>query len=132
MKMRQSSDLIQDDQDRSIKRRCKAWTKTCNDVLSDRHEMTYFPEPPDWPSNIHDRERGTRSLKACVCNLRKLYGLLDYQARALRLEQRKWHPDRFSICRVSCRKEMQRKAEELYKELGTSRSLLRYISSSCC
>ena len=125
-----SSDLIHDDQYRSDKARGEAWIKSCNEVLSNRHVMTYVPEPPDWPCQTHDRDRATRSLKACGCNLRRLYSLLGYQARALRRERMRWHPDRFSICSVSCRKEIQTKAEEIYKELVTGKSFFQCLPNS--
>ena len=128
---RHSSDLVQDNQYRLDKGRCQTWMEICNYFLADRHQMRYVPEPPHWPCNIHDIEYGTGYLKACACDLRRLYNLLGFQERALRVEQMRWHPDRFSICGVRYRKEIRRTAEELYEKIGIGKSSLQCISNSC-
>ena len=98
-------------------KRCRQWKKQCFDQLAHRERMQVFPEPPDWPCVIHDKNKKSRALKACVCNLKKTYSLLNMEGDTLKRERKRWHPDRFAICPSDARAEMQRKSEELYKEL---------------
>ena len=95
---------------------CHEWRSLCNRALASRRTLKTFPEPPSWPCHLHDSLRRLRSLKACTCNLQKIYSIFGYHTSSLKKERRKWHPDRFATCSQG----MQDKAEELFKELGAS------------
>ena len=70
------SDVHDSETYRVDRERCLQWHKNCSEALRHREKMTTFPEPPDWPCKDHDKYENSRALRACKCNLRKVYKLL--------------------------------------------------------
>ena len=117
----QAEDILSQDPLTYDKQRCQEWRKTCDKALAQRTKMVAFPEPPDWPCKMHNRSNSNRLLQACICNLRKAFNVLEYDLDMLKAERNRWHPDRFACCPAKFRLDIQRKAEELYKELNQSK-----------
>jgi len=97
-------------------------------MLADPSLMDAFPEPPklvecrkSHPSCWEE----DRLLKCCPCDIKTLFDL-GYQESGtgvekgqwLKLERRKWHPDRFSRCSEEVEKEWVGKATEMFQVLG--------------
>ncbi|KAK3063990.1 hypothetical protein LTS18_011117 [Coniosporium uncinatum] len=97
-------------------------------MLANPESMDFFPEPPPMiecrkahPS-CRDEER---LLKCCPCDVKSLFelgyresGIGVEKKQWLKVERRKWHPDRFSRCGEAVREEYVGKATEMFQVLG--------------
>ncbi len=93
-----------------------AWKLECDKALSDRGNMTSFPDPPYSSCGLVGcaARRNQRALKACQCNIAEALRRDPEYPESLKSERLRWHPDKFSVCLEEHRLIFQAKAKEIF------------------
>lgn len=91
------------------------WHQACVAAFLDKTNMRTFPKPPSEPcSNMACAlEKKDRALKACTCNLRKIFGSRS-STRDLKQDRVRFHPDKFASTPEVARDAILKRAKEVF------------------
>ena len=110
-----------DEEQKQVAEHYRLWKQKCDMMFNGKMEIYVFPHLPLAAVYCRDvscaaRKATAGSLMACRHDVERLLrGSGQYSREWLRKERLAWHPDRFGRrCNADFRKELNKKAEELY------------------
>ncbi|KAE9982980.1 hypothetical protein EG327_005644 [Venturia inaequalis] len=92
------------------------WYEMSYEILLDKETMDEFPAPPI--KFCTQCRKNQNILGFCEHALKKWYESSEDMEETLRLESRRWHPDRFQKCAPSVKVDMVLKATEMFQLVG--------------